>query len=532
MPHLRQLGGAGEEAVDALGGFAAFGDGPDHQRLAAAHIAGGEHAGDARHVIAVGGHVAARVERYAELFDHAVFHGAEETHGEQHQVGLNGEFAPADRFELGRRPDAQGVQLVHLAAIVAGETGGGDSPIARAAFFVRGFDAQLHGPERPRGGRRAIVGRFGQQLELGDTGRALAMTRPQAIGAGVAAADDDHALAGGQDGLGFRHRVAFVAAVLLRQKLHGEVNAPQVAAGHVEVARMFGAAGEQDGIELLAQILHWDIAAHLGAGLELDAFAAHLLQAPVDEVLFHFEIGDAVAQQAADAVALFKHGDGVAGARQLLRGGQAGRARANHGHALAGLDGGRLRPDEALFKAAIDDRAFDLLDGDRRLIDAEHAGSLAGSRADAAGEFGEIVGGVQLPHGVVPAAMVDEVVPIGNQVGERATGVAERNPAIHAASGLAAQVRLGERAIDFKPVLDALGRRAAFGHFARILHEPGGFSHVDSVIKSTGGKDRWRYWLGPAGYATAVVSRWMPRTRLYSCGKTLTNLGTLPCGPP
>jgi hypothetical protein len=137
-----------------------------------------------------------------------------------------------------------------------------------------------------------------------------------------------------------RARVAFVAAVLLRQKLHGEVNAFKLAAGNLQVARMLGAAGQQDGVEILAQILHRNIAAHVGVGLELDAFGAHLLQAPVDEVLLHFEIGDAVAQQAADAVVLFEHGDGVAGARQLLRGGQAGRTGADHGHALAGLDGG------------------------------------------------------------------------------------------------------------------------------------------------------------------------------------------------
>src|SRR5208337_813936 len=71
---LRQLACPSEESIDALCGFAAFGDGPDNQRLAAAHIAGGEYAGNARHVIGVGRHVAARVERHAELLNHTVFH--------------------------------------------------------------------------------------------------------------------------------------------------------------------------------------------------------------------------------------------------------------------------------------------------------------------------------------------------------------------------------------------------------------------------------------------------------------------------
>jgi hypothetical protein len=42
----------------------------------------------------------------------------------------------------------------------------------------------------------------------------------------------------------------------------------------------------------------------------------------------------------------------VAGARQLLGAGQAGRARADDGDALAGLVGGHLRLDPAFFPAA------------------------------------------------------------------------------------------------------------------------------------------------------------------------------------
>jgi len=41
---------------------------------------------------------------------------------------------------------------------------------------------------------------------------------------------------------------------------------------------------------------------------------------------------------------------------------------------------------------------FNLLDGDRRLVDAEDAGRFAGCGADASGELREIIGGVQTPH--------------------------------------------------------------------------------------------------------------------------------------
>ena len=50
-------------------------------------------------------------------------------------------------------------------------------------------------------------------------------------------------------------------------------------------------------------------------------------RAPVDQMLFHLEVGDAVAQQAADPVVLLEQGDAVAGAGELLGAGHAGRAR-------------------------------------------------------------------------------------------------------------------------------------------------------------------------------------------------------------
>ena len=87
---------------------------------------------------------------------------------------------------------------------------------------------------------------------------ALAMAGAEAVGAGVAAADDDHALACGKDGAGGAHRfeqrlfrVALVAAILLRQELHGEVNALELAAGDGQVAGLLGAAAEKDGVEVI-----------------------------------------------------------------------------------------------------------------------------------------------------------------------------------------------------------------------------------------------------------------------------------------
>ena len=234
----------GEVAVNGGSGFAALGDGPDHQGLAAAHIAGGKDAIHRGHVAGVGGNVAAVVEGQAQLLDHAVADGAEEAHGQQDEIGVEGVLGAGDGFELGRRADANQVQPADVAVFIAGEAEGIHAPIADAAFLVRVLGAQLQGPERPGSGGGALGGRLGHDLELVDALCALAQAGAEAIGAGIAAADDDHALALGVNG-GFRiDPIAFATSVLLGQELHGEVNPLEFAAGNVEVAGLLGTAAE------------------------------------------------------------------------------------------------------------------------------------------------------------------------------------------------------------------------------------------------------------------------------------------------
>ena len=70
-----------------------------------------------------------------------------------------------------------------------------------------------------------------------------------AVGAGVAAADDEDVLAAGGDAVGGGDVDAGEDAVLLGEELEGEVDAAEVAAGDAEVAGGGGAGGEDDGVE-------------------------------------------------------------------------------------------------------------------------------------------------------------------------------------------------------------------------------------------------------------------------------------------
>ena len=113
------------------------------------------------------------------------------------------------------------------------------------------------------------------------------------------------------------------------------------------------------------------------------------------------------------------------------------------------------RLDPALLPAAIDDRAFDRFDGHRIVVDVERARGLAGRGADAAGEFGEVVGRVQHVERVLPAVAADQLVPVGDQVVDRTAVVAERDAAIHAARALLAHLGRRQRQDELLPRLEA-----------------------------------------------------------------------------
>jgi len=199
------------------------------------------------------------------------------------------------------------------------------------------------------------------------------------------------------------------------------------------------------------------------SGEEADAFGAELVDAALDDVFLHFEVGDAVDEQAAETVGLFVDGDGVADAPKLLRGCETSWTGTDDGDSFAGFECGWLGDDPAFGESAVGDGFFDLFDGHRRLIDAEDAGGFARSGADAAGEFREIVGGVESADGFFPAGFVDELVPVGDDVVDWTAGVAERHAAVHTARTLLLELFVGEIAVDFEPVVDAFGDGAALG---------------------------------------------------------------------
>src|SRR6202043_83658 len=133
----------------------------------------------------------------------------------------------------------------------------------------------------------------------------LPMVSPQTVRTCIATTDNYDALACRKNLV--RHHVTGAAFVLLRQKLHREINSLEFPARNIQVARVFSASGQQDSVELLAQVLRGDISAHVGSRLKLNAFRRHLLEPPVKDFLFQLEVWNAVPEKTADPVSFFKY---------------------------------------------------------------------------------------------------------------------------------------------------------------------------------------------------------------------------------
>ncbi len=216
---------------------------------------------------------------------------------------------------------------------------------------------------------------------------------------------------------------------------------------------------------------------HRRGAAELDALGSHLRQAAVEHRLLHLELRDPVAQKPAGALGPLVDDDVVPGPGQLLRTGQARGPRSHHRHGLPGAHRRHLGGHPPLAPAPLGDLVLDALDRDRIGVDAEHTGALARRRAQAPGELGEVVGGMQPLEGLGPVAPVHEVVPLRDEVPERASFVAEGDAAVHAARPLAHGLVFGERLVDLAPVPEPDRHRATRRQLPVVLEEPRGLSH-------------------------------------------------------
>ncbi len=323
-----------------------------------------------------------------------------------------------------------------------------------------------------------------------------------AVGTGITTANDHHMLASRPNLID--HVITGNELVVLGQELHCEMDAGQFATGNRQIARLFRATGQDHGIIFGQQRLGGNRFTNVLVDPELDSLGGHLRHATVDMLFLELEVGDAITQQSTNSIILLQQHHRVTSARQLLRGGHTGGAGTNHGNLLAGLAGGRLRLHPAHFPGLVDDRVFDRLDAHRVVVDVQRAGGFARRRTDAAGELGEVVGGMQHIDRLAPVLLEHKIIPIRNDVVDRAAAHAERNAAIHAARALHLGLIIGEVEDELFVVGQPLGHRQVGFRQALVFEESSDLAHY--AASST--------------FCSAISIN----ARLYSFGITLTNL--------
>src|ERR1700738_5351464 len=141
---------------------------------------------------------------------------------------------------------------------------------------------------------------------------------------------------------------------------------------------------------------------------------------------------------------------------QLLCCRESRRTRADNGDFFTRPDFGRLGTNEAFGETSLHDAVFNLLDGDRGLVDSQHARRLTRGWTNASGELGEIICRVKLAHGFFPAPVIHQIIPVWDEIVDRASAVAEGHAAIHAARALVSQLFFGEVLVNLEPVVHPL----------------------------------------------------------------------------
>ncbi len=113
-------------------------------------------------------------------------------------------------------------------------------------------------------------------------------------------------------------RLAGHAPVLLRQKVHREVNPGEIAPRSGQIARRLGAPRERDGVMAVKDLSRADRIADMRIVMKGDAFGLHLLDPALNVALFQLEVRDAIAQEPARLALLLVDVNVMAGPRELL----------------------------------------------------------------------------------------------------------------------------------------------------------------------------------------------------------------------
>jgi len=190
-----------------------------------------------------------------------------------------------------------------------------------------------------------------------------------AIATGITTADNHDPFAFGGDEFAVGVVAIQEASGVGREEFHSEVNTAEGATGDRQIAGFGRTGGQQDSVVFCDEFFWIDILTDIGTCDELDTFGGHEIEASLDDTFVEFHVGDSIGQESTDPVGAFVDRHVVSCLVQLVGSGQAGRSTSDDGDFFPAANFGWFGHDPAFFEAAVDDRAFDILDRHRWVRD-------------------------------------------------------------------------------------------------------------------------------------------------------------------
>ena len=304
------------------------------------------------------------------------------------------------------------------------------------------------------------------------------MRRAQAVCTSVTATYYHHVLVLGSDRLIGPELMPFQPPILLRQVVHGEVDADELTPLDRQVARDRRSARQHDSVVIAQQLVVRDVDPYIRADDELDALRAHLLDPAVNYALLQFELWYSQREQSTNVFVPFIDGHVVPCPVELLRASQAGRTRSNDCHAMPISLRRWFGIDPSVAPSHFGYLLLDHLDRHGFHVYRERASRFARRGTNAACELREVVGGMQTVDSLSPITEIRQVVPLRNQVPKRATVIAEWDTAIHASRSLITSVLFVPFKVDLSPIVDPMPVVAPRRSLTRDEFESVVFRHV------------------------------------------------------
>jgi hypothetical protein len=230
----------------------------------------------------------------------------------------------------------------------------------------------------------------------------------------------------------------------------------QATAGQRDLAPLIDAGRDQHRVVAGTQVVESRIASDFEFGVEADAAVGEAVGAPDDDRLIQFEVGDTIDQQPAKAIVAVVDVHAVALATQFLGRGQPARSGADDTYRGRPFTQWPQRSDPALLPRGFGDEFFDRADGDRavgRLLDDAIALAETVLGANAAADFGHVVGRRGDLVGLFQATTRRQHQPVGDVVLQRTMDLAERDTALRTPCRLLGRPFDSEFVIDFPKVV-------------------------------------------------------------------------------